>query len=465
MRTIVTALLIGTAGLCAQDSATNTTTPISDTQQQEPTLLAVTAGFNGSNELQTMHQLIDQGADVNATDSEGNTPLLHLCTPLEMDYRYTTDPHFAKAVDAAVVLLLQNGASMLKENQKGCNAAFYLQSKPKLMEKLRSDGLLSKELAVRVPYDSFSFYRYIRKRTEQARLTKHEACRRYLIRKYCAPAYDQAEQRLADMLALGSQRRFSFSDVCDLLAFMRLADEQKAHKFVHELHYWEHGEHLLEEKPAQVLEVLNLLHWDVEPKELRKALRKLDSMLPTSPDEMIDCFAAAPMGILLEMLERREGDQALPLIRKYTKGNEPELAYRAYTLLLKRQGLPTPTPESLSARFSENGTTSVEKMSPEQRRIYECAVTDAAMSSGDTSALTAELVSRTIRTLNDMELKRHAEIVATLMQDGALTNDPYTIQSAHHKYTEQPPPSPRILMARYILDNPALFAVRRTEDK
>jgi hypothetical protein len=64
-----------------------------------------------------------------------------------------------------------------------------------------------------------------------------------------------------------------------------------------------------------------------------------------------------------------------------------------------------------------------------------------------------------------MELKRHAEIVATLMQDGALTNDPYTIQSAHHKYTEQPPPSPRILMARYILDNPALFAVRRTEDK
>lgn len=469
MRHILTVLLLSTAGLSAQDSATTAppanTPPESASAAQEPTLLAIAAGFNGASSLATMQQLIEAGADVNATDSEGNTPLLHLCAPLEMDYRYTTEPHFAQAVDAAVTLLLQHGASMLRENRKGCNAAFYLQSKPELLAQLKAADLLTKELSVRVPYDSFSFYRYIRKRTEQARLTKHEPCRQYLIRKYCAPAYELAEKRLADMLAVGSKRRFSFSDVCDLLAFMRLADEQRAHQFVHELHYWEHGEHLLEEKPAQVLEALNLLHWDVAPTDLHQALRKLDTMLPTSPEEMIDCFAAAPMGILLEMIERREGDKALPLIRKYTNGNEAELAYRAYSLLLKRQKLPTPTPEALLARFSENGTTSVESMTPEQRRIYECAVTDAALSSGDISALSADMLTRTIRAFNEMKLKRHAAIVATLMHDGALTTDPYTIQSAHHKYTEQPPPSPRILMARYILDNPALFAARQTVEK
>lgn len=463
MRNLLTALLLSTAGLSAQDRATSPPPTIEPTQ--ESTLLAAAAGFNGADSLATIQQLIEAGADVNAADSEGNTPLIHLCTPIELDYRYTTEPHFAQAVDDAIALLLKNKASMLKENKKGCNAAFYLQSKPELLERLRNEDLLCKELSVRFPYDSFAFYRYIRKRTEQARLSRHEACRQYLIRKYCAPAYDLAEKRLADMLSVGSKRRFSYSDVCDLLAFMRLADEQRAHKFVHELHYWEHGEHLLEEKPAQVLEALNLLHWDVAPADLHKALRKLDSMLPSSPEEMIDCFAAAPMGILLEMIERREGDQALPLIRKYTNGNEAELAYRAYTLLLKRQQLPNPTPESLMARFTENGSPTMESLSPEQRRIYECAVTDAALSTGDISALNVDIVNRSISAFRDMKLNRHADIVATLMHDDTLTTDPYLIQSAHHKYTEQPPPSPRILMARYILNNPAQFAARQTEEK
>lgn len=463
MRNLITALLLSTASLCAQDTAA--APQQTESAPQPDSLLSKAAEFNGNSTLHDMQQLISSGANVQERDSEGNTPLLYLCRPLEMDYRYTTDPHFAQALDTAIELMLKHGASLIMENDKGCNAAFYLQSKPELIDKLKKQGLIGKELAVKIPHDSISFYRYIRKRTEQARLTKHNACRLYLIRKYCAPAYERAEKRLSEMISIDSTRSFSYSDVCDLLAFMRLADEEKARHFVQNLHYWSHGEHLLEERPAQVLEALNLLHWDVEPTYLKQALEKLDTMLPTSPDEMIDCFAAAPMGILLEMLERREGDNILPLIHKYANGHEAELAYRAYKLLLKREGLPTPTPQELMERYTANGATTPESLTPEQRHIYECAMTDAALNSGNISNLTTDTAQRAIQAFNDMQLKQHADIVATLIVDGELTTDPYLIQAAYHKYIEQPPPSPRIVMARYILANPAIFAARNTEDR
>ncbi len=466
MRIILTALTLCAFTLHAQDSAINTPESPQAAEPLPDNLLNVAAGFSGAESLEKLRTFLQEGADVNLQDSEGNTPLLHLCAPIEMDYRYTTDPHFAKAVDDAIVLLLQNKANILLENQKGCNAAFYLQSKPELLKRLTEEKLLPKELAVRIPYESMAFYGYIRKRTEQATLTSHEACREYLIRKYCAPAYERAEKRLTDMISTDSTRRFSYSNVCDLLAFMRLADRERAARYVNELNYWEHGEHFLEEKPSQVLDALNLLEWDVNPDAIRQALKKLDTMLPTSPDEMIDCFAAQPMGILLEMLERRQGDDTLPLIQKYAKGNEAELAYRAYKLLLRRQNLPLPTPEVLEKTFGTQVTQDSSALSPEQRKIYECAVVDAALSSGDISKLNIDIVKRVVDAFNNMKLRKHAAIVSELITaEGTLTTDPYTIQAAHHRYIEQPPPSPRMMMSRYILEHPAQFATPPTEER
>ncbi len=468
MRIILTALILCALNLSAQDSAVGSPEPAHPAEQVPLplNLLNVAAGFSGAESLEQLRTLLQEGEDANVQDSEGNTPLLHLCAPIEMDYRYTTDPHFAKAVDDAIVLLLQHRANILLENRKGCNAAFYLQSKPELIKRLSEENLLPKELAVRIPYESMAFYSYIRKRTEQATLTSHEPCREYLIRKYCAPAYERAEKRLTDMISTESTRRFSYPAVCDLLAFMRLADRERAAKFVNELNYWEHGEHFLEEKPSQVLDALNLLEWDVDPAAIRKALKKLDTMLPTSPDEMIDCFAAQPMGILLEMLERQQGDDTLPLIQKYAGGNEAELAYRAYKLLLRRQNLPLPTPEALEQAFSTQEAPGSTAMTPEQRKIYECAVVDTALNSGDISSLNIDIVKRVVASFNSMKLRKHAAIVSELITaEGSLTADPYTIQAAHHRYIEQPPPSPRMIMSRYILEHPAQFATPPAEER
>lgn len=462
MRHLLTAILLGSLVLTAQESAT---VPGTDNQEriQTRTLLDATAEFNGASSLQEIEQLIAANAEVDPCDSEGNTPLLYLCRPLEMDYRYSTDPHFAQALDRAIICLLRYGADILHENSDGCNASFFLQSKPQLLKTLSEEKLLPKNLAVRIPHESAAFYRYIRKRTAQAEKTSHEASRQYLSRMYCAPAYDRAAERLAACIALDSTERCTETQLRELLAFMRLADPARAQEYVHGLRFWEHSEHFLEERPSLLLSALNSLEWEVDSSSLRKALRKLDTMLPSSPEEMIDCFAAQPMGQLLEMLARREGEQALPLIRKYASCNEAELAYKAYKLLLRREGLPAPETEELLARFAANGAATPEVMNATQRRLLESAKVDEALRLGDVSGLDVAVVQRTIKAFREMKLSRHASILERLLQNGQLTTDRYTIQAAHHSYIEQAPPSPRIIMARYILEHADQFADRSTE--
>ena len=197
----------------------------------------------------------------------------------------------------------------------------------------------------------------------------------------------------------------------------------------------------------------------VQIEALRTALAKLDSMLPGSPDEMIDCDAAQPMGILLTMLMRTEGDRAEPLIRKYAECNEANLAYTAHRIMLQRLSLPVPEKDVFHRLYGNNPET----MQPIHRRLYECALVDEALRNNDISALSSGVVERVIAAFRDMGLSKYADIVATLLKNGSLTDDRYSIQAAHHSYIEQPPPSPRIIMARYILAHPEQFPTSSTE--
>ncbi len=463
MRTLTTttALLLCALPLSAQMSSS------ADEQQQDiapevpvaRSLQDATSGFDGAFSLEDIRRYITDGARVNEADSNGDTPLLYLCRAIEMDYRYNNDPHFAKALDEAIILLLRSGADIMHENKSGCNALFYLHSKPALMEKLREAGLLPRPLSVRIPRNTRSFLRYIKLRTAQAELTRHEASREYLISQYCAPAYDRAQERVTHMLSAAGARQRSYEDFCALLAFMRLADKEKAQQYILSFNYWEHGEHFLEEVPALMLRALAELEWDVSPQALRTALEKLDSMLPGSPDEMIDCDAAQPMSILLTMLVRSEGDRAEPLIQKYADCNEANLAYTAHRIMLQRQSLPAPEKDVFRQLYGNNPET----MQPIHRRLYECALVDEALRNNDIRELSSGVVERVIAAFRDMGLNKYADIVATLLRNGSLTDDRYSIQAAHHSYIEQPPPSPRIIMARYILAHPDQFPTSATE--
>ena len=85
-------------------------TPLTQNQLNEIELLSVAENFNGRQSLDEITALLQSGLNINAQDTEGNTPLLLLCRALELDYRYNRDQHYAQAVDAAIILLLQHGA-------------------------------------------------------------------------------------------------------------------------------------------------------------------------------------------------------------------------------------------------------------------------------------------------------------------------------------------------------------------
>ena len=102
---------------------------ISQDEMNGQELLQLAENFKGDETLRLMSKLLEQGVNPNVEDSEGNTPLLHLCKELEMDYRYRNNPHYAQEVDKAVTLLLRHKANAMHENRYGCNAVFFLQSK------------------------------------------------------------------------------------------------------------------------------------------------------------------------------------------------------------------------------------------------------------------------------------------------------------------------------------------------
>ena len=355
--------------------------------------------------------------------------------------------------------MLKLDCDPLHENNAGCNAVFYLAGMPEFYQRLCAENLLPRELALRIPHDEGALLRYMRLRNNQALLSKSAGSHLYLTRRYCTHALERAQRLVQNYLGATSVSRIPAGALSDCLTFMHLASPQAAEGFINSLTLWEHGEHFLEEVPALMLKALAELEWDVAPQALRTALAKLDSMLPGSPDEMIDYDAAQPMGILLTMLMRTEGDLAEPLIRKYAECNEANLAYTAHRIMLQRLSLPVPEKDVFHRLYGNNPET----MQPIHRRLYECALVDEALRNNDISALSSGVVERVIAAFRDMGLSKYADIVATLLKNGSLTDDRYSIQAAHHSYIEQPPPSPRIIMARYILAHPEQFPTSSTE--
>lgn len=462
MHPILTALICTAPLLCGSGGGL-VAAPSAQAAGQEQQLLDLAANFNGSESLERMLAALQRGNAPNTQDTAGNTPLLYLCEALEMDYRYRTEPHYAQAIDGAIAALLRRGADALHENKQGCNALFYMQSKPALLARLKEEKLLPKDLAVRIPYEPAALGRYMRLRVEQAECTTHSECKQYLARRYCMPAYDRAFSLLQQYLKAETGKKIPPNALEDTLAFLRLADVARAESYIDSLPLWEHGEHFLEEVPGMLLSALNQTHWRVKPGQLRCALKKLGSMLPRSAEEMIDCHAALPMSRILEMLYRQEGEKALPDIRRHISSRDADLAYSALRLLLQREGLPLPEPEGFARCFGCAEGAGTEGMTALQRRLYECVLADTAMRLNDFANVDANMLRRAKEAWTDMGLASQAKLLDAILTDEGITADAFALAAASNAYNELPAPSLRTVLARYILDCPETFAPQPTK--
>ena len=84
--------------------------------------------------------LLQNGADIHATDNDGNTPLHLLVLELEDIYLYNDNDDIDEAL-ADVRLLLDNGANITIVNNDG-NTAFDLLTKPSELKQLLEETLI-----------------------------------------------------------------------------------------------------------------------------------------------------------------------------------------------------------------------------------------------------------------------------------------------------------------------------------
>ncbi len=425
---------------------------LQDPSSPEQALATACASFRGEASLSAIREWLDKGVEINCRSAGGDTPLLQLCHALELDYRYRTEPSFRAAVTDAVILLLQRGADPLMENDLGCNAIFYIEGKPELVDRLAKDKLLPRELALRIPSGGAALTRYIRRRAAQAQLTRHEGSLSYLSRRYCAPAYDRVFERLQRYLRAESSAHLPPSALRDCLAFLRVADRARIEEWVNKNPLWEHSEHFLEEIPERFLAALCELDWPVDAARLQQALKKLDTMLPKAKEDMIECFAGIPMSQLLSMLQAVDPAAAEPLLREYAQSRDSTLAAEALCLQLERLGLPRPEPRALETRLLPQGSGGT--LSREQKTLLELSVVDAAASRADWAGVDAATARRVQAELRRLNLTHHADLLSLLIENDSITTDADALAEVRSAWSDPAVPSPQVMMARCLLQHP-----------
>lgn len=401
-----------------------------------PLCMAQGAGFAAGNKppIAVISPYLPQEADAN-----GDTMLIRLC-------RLTTSmpPEQRELMVPLIGLYLNSGADPLQENRYGCNAMFYINGMPEVLDQLSRSCRLPRELTLRVPFDEGAFLRYMRLRAAQLRHATSPGSKAYMLRRYCHPFYDKADAMLRQYLSQDTLKKTPPGAMGDCLNFMRTAYPEKTYAYVNNMLYWEHGEHFLEEVPAALLSDLHSLNWPVNPGKLRLALDKLNAMLPVTQNEMIDCYAARPMGQLLELLTKQEGVRALPDLKRYAEAYDPELAAAALRLQLHLAGLPTPDSiAQLPANYPES-----------LRSIRAGLLADAAIRNCRFHELTPELLHTAADCYRTHGLPKHAAMLKDMLDDDNLSISEAAMPAITTAYEELRENNPQVVLLRYLLEHP-----------
>lgn len=371
-------------------------------------------------------------------EAVGDTRLLWLCGLV------ANNPNALETLRPMIEQQLHDGADAYLENTEGCNALFYLHSQPELLQQLTEKGLIPTEPKLNIPTKENELAAYMKKRVHQAELAPTPGSRSYLINRYCKPAARTARALLRRYMKAESLRRVPSGAMGDTLSFLRLAAPDETYTFIDSLSLWQHGEHFLEEIPDALLASLCEQEWPVAPGRLRQALQKLDTLLPATAEDMIDCSAAIPMAHLLTMLVQQEGERALPDLKKYEKSLDPELVQTCLRLQLKLKGL-TPPDEQ-------------DEVPDELQPMREALLTDAALHHGAAEELTAERLHQAVICLREHELPLHAVLLEDMLdKEGNSTVTEDTLPSLRVRYEELDEPAPRAVLLRYLYEHPEAF--------
>lgn len=386
----------------------------------------------------TLPQTLDAISWLLEPDQEENSLLLSLS---KAAYKMPSAARM-QLLDPLIIELLRLGHDPLEENKQGCNAVFYLAGIPELYRQLESENLLPRELALRIPHEEGALLRYMKLRNKQLELAKAGGSREYLVRRYCAPAYPRAERLLRSYMGATSIARVPNEALLDCLSFMRLANPVRASRFINSLTYWEHGEHFLEEMPANLLATLHQMNWKIDPAQLRRGLEKLATLLPVSKDDMIECAASVPMSRLLDMLTLQEGMAALPDLEKYAAAFDPEIVHTALMLQMKLQGLPYPG----SSEFSQ-------LTNPTILEISKALEADSAIRHGNMEKLTAQQLLEAAEILRKYNMPNHAEMMCGIVEDNQIILKPELRPTFRTRYEELREESPHVSLLRYLIEH------------
>lgn len=376
-------------------------------------------------------------------DAQGDTMLIRLCRHVS-----TLSPQAQQMLRPLIVQLIDAGADPLHENHVGCNAMFYINGMPELMKAMSQECRLPRELTLRFPHDEGALLRFLRLRAAQMEYATLPGSRDYLIRRYCKPAYPRAEALLKDYMSRSSLNRMPIGAIGDCLDLMRLAEQEATYAYVDNLIYWDHGEHFLEELPATLLRELHRLNWPVSPGKLRAALEKLDSLLPTNKEDMIDCYAAGPMSLLLDLLIHQEGKRAMADLKRYAQSFDPDLVQTCLRLQLRLEGL---TPPDETNELPDNS-------SDEIKQIRAALLTDMALKTGRHEVLTSEIITQALECCRRHHLTQRATMLddfSSSSEENAPVEPPSQLTTDWQELRDEPL---SVILLRYLLDNPSLLS-------
>lgn len=261
------------------------------------------------------------------------------------------------------------------------------------------------------------------------------------------------------------------------LFYLQREAPAKAYTYINSLKLWQHSEHFLERTPYFLLEQLAQGEWLVDIGLLKKALYKLEKLIPIDIDDGITCYAGRPMDKILKLIYLQEGTELRQQLEIYSKSIDEDLSYSSNSLLLRMYNLPQINIEELLEEHWEiEKAKDLKKLSKQQRDIAVLIASDLGLRRANFPTwLGVEEIQRAALLLEELGLKKHAQVLLSLLlieeknkqsSDEHPEEDSYRMQSdkdaiinASIIYNTLTGSYPANIIARRILKEPSIAKI------